>query len=51
MWAIAGKILWLPEELDVFPNVKAHLKSQRTVHKVNEEEKSTLGIEHKKPQH
>lgn len=34
-----------------FLNVKAHLKSQRTVHGVNEEEKSALGIEHKKPQH
>lgn len=44
MWAIAGKLLQLPKELDIFPNTKAYLKSQRMVSRVNEEERSALPI-------
>lgn len=51
MWAIAGKLLQLPKELDIFPYTKAYLKSQRIVSRVNEEEKSALPIKYKKPAH
>ena len=49
MWAIAGKLLQPPKELDIFPYTKAYLKSQRIVSRVNEEEKSALPIKYKKP--
>lgn len=49
MWAIAGKLLQLPKELDIFPYTKAYLKSQRIVSRVNEEERSALPIKYKKP--
>lgn len=49
MWAIAGKLLQLPKELDIFPYAKAYLKSQRIGSRVNEEEKSALPIKYKKP--
>ena len=49
MWAIAGKLLQLPKEPDIFPCTKAYLKSQSIVSRVNEEEKSALPIKYKKP--
>lgn len=49
MWAITGRLLRLPKELDIFPYTKAYLKSQSVVSRVNEEEKSALPIKYKKP--
>lgn len=48
MWDMAGKLLQLPKELNIFPCMKAYLKSQRIASRVNEEESSTLPIKYRK---